>query len=217
MNNRSKSRKKFNFRYYLAKFILKKDKDYAIICLEEFVNKSHYKQSELFTNKKIDVFFKKRNRSIMCKASEVGKIVVNKCLKRHFDINTQKLQKLLVLIQVECIRQSGYPLFSEDIRVWDCGVAIKEVDEDFRVYSTKFSDFIDENITLLEEEDKYIDTILNKYGQLSASDLNKLDINQKVISLGQIKDKDKVPHITTERLTEEFNRCNNDLQFIRIN
>ena len=34
---------------------------------------------------------------LMCKASEIGKIIINKCLNKGVFINTQKLQKLLVL------------------------------------------------------------------------------------------------------------------------
>ena len=66
---------------------------------------------------------------IMCKAAEVGKIVVNKCIDLNLPIDVQKLQKLLVLMQVECIKLSSEPLFREDIVIWNCGVAIKEVDE----------------------------------------------------------------------------------------
>ena len=140
----------------------------------------------------------------MCKASEVGKIVVNKCLERTLSINTQKLQKLLVLIQVECIQKSKQPLFSEDIRVWDCGVAIKEVDTDFRSYGTAFSEILEEKIILLDSEKEYIDDILNRYGNLSASELNNLSVNQKVISLGVIREHDSIPHITAEQLVKEF-------------
>ena len=76
---------------------------------------------------------------IMCKAAEVGKIVINKCIDRKLFINTQKLQKLLVLMQVECIKRSNKVLFKEDIVVWNCGVAIKEVDIEFASEAIGFS------------------------------------------------------------------------------
>lgn len=142
----------------------------------------------------------------MCKASEVGKIVVNKCLERNIPINTQKLQKLLSLIQLESIKESGLPLFSEDIRVWDCGVAIKEVDEDFRASGTKFREKQVVNIVLLNSEESYIDTVLSRWGHLSAEDLNSLQPNQQVIKLGEIREGDTIPHISAERLTEVFSR-----------
>lgn len=143
-------------------------------------------------------------QTFMCKASEIGKIVVNKCLSKDIAINTQKLQKLLVLIQVECIKDSGFPLFSEDVRVWDCGVAIKEVDEDYRQNGTQFTDFFEENIILLDSEIRYIDNVINTYGHLTASELNLLPTNQKVISLGEIRENDKIPHICANKLIEEF-------------
>lgn len=142
---------------------------------------------------------------VMCRASEVGKIVVNKCLKSGIPINTQKLQKLLVLIQVESIKQSDFPLFSEDIRKWDCGVAIKEVDEDFRASGIKFTDELIEHVELLSSEEEYIDIILEKYGHLSAEELNALDINQKILSnMVEVKEGDKVPHISADKLIELF-------------
>lgn len=141
---------------------------------------------------------------IMCKASEIGKIIVNKCLQNGIEINTQKLQKLLVLVQVECIKDSGFPLFSEDIRIWDCGVEIKEVDEDFRQFGTQFTTEFNENIVLLDSEMQYIDNIINTYGSLTASQLNALPINQKVISMGIKHENETYAHVTAERMTEEF-------------
>lgn len=140
----------------------------------------------------------------MCKASEIGKIIVNKCLQNGIEINTQKLQKLLVLVQVECIRDSGFPLFSEDISFWDCGVVIKEVDEDFRQFGIQFTTGFEENIILLDSEMQYIDNVINIYGNLTASQLNSLPINQKVISMGTKHENETYAHVTAERMAEEF-------------
>ena len=140
----------------------------------------------------------------MCKASEVGKIVVNKCLENDIFINTQKLQKLLTLMQVECIKKSGFPLFLEDIREWDCGVAIKEVDEDFRPQGRVFKETLPINIVLLNTEEEYIDNIIDKYGSLSAEEINELPIVQEVLSLGEKKDGEQVNHITSEKLKNKF-------------
>ena len=125
----------------------------------------------------------------LCKASEIGKIVVNKCLSMGIPINTQKLEKLLVLIQSKCIEESGFPLFSEDIEIWECGVAIKEVDEDFKTYGIKFNKCLDEKIVLLYSEIKYIDNVLIEYGNLSSYDLNKLCLNLKNISFKLLDNK----------------------------
>ena len=162
-----------------------------------------YKPKNIKENIKISEN-KKGCFKFMCKASEIGKIIVNKCLQNGIEINTQKLQKLLVLVQIECIKDSGFPLFSEDIRIWDCGVAIKEVDEDFRQFGTQFTTEFNENIVLLDSEMQYIDNIINTYGSLTASQLNALPINQKVISMGIKHENETYAHVTAERMTEEF-------------
>lgn len=141
---------------------------------------------------------------IMCKAAEVGKIVVNRCLSRGLSIDVQKLQKLLVLMQVECIKRSGKPLFTEDIRIWDCGVAIKEVDEEFRNTGFAFINHQVEYINLLEYEDKSVDSILEMYGNESALALSALPTNQKICRLALSTNDSSTPHVEYEKLVREF-------------
>ncbi len=141
---------------------------------------------------------------IMCKAAEVGKIVINKCLDAEIKINTQKLQKLLVLMQVECIRRSGRPLFKEDVREWRCGVAIKEVDEEFSNYGQGFYCKFEEFITLLDAEEKSIDYIIKQHGGKDAFELNLLPDNQKVLQLGVKTDGATVSHVSYQILIGAF-------------
>ncbi len=142
----------------------------------------------------------------MCKAAEVGKIVVNKCLSEEppIPINTQKLQKLLVLMQVDCIRRSSKPLFKEDIRIWDCGVAIKEVDDAFRDYAEGFDCRQEEFITLLEAEEESVNCILAQYGTMEAFELNQLPDNQRVRELGVKQETESVPHISYQIMIGAF-------------
>lgn len=140
----------------------------------------------------------------MCKAAEVGKIVINKCLDAGLFIDTQKLQKLLVLMQVECIKRNGKPLFKEDIRVWGCGVAIKEVDEEFRGLGEPFSEHQDEYINLLDGEQNSVEYILDLYGGYDVLDLNSLPTIQKVAKLGVISGGTSVPHISYQILIGAF-------------
>ncbi len=146
----------------------------------------------------------------MCKAVEVGKIVINKCLKMGLPIDTQKLQKLLVLMQVECIRTSGKPLFKEDVRIWDCGVAIKEVDEEFRGVGKAFHSPLEEYINLLENEEKSVNFILNEYGDKDAFELNALPTNQKVMALSNTSNATTVPRINYQILIGAFEDSEND-------
>ena len=140
----------------------------------------------------------------MCKAAEVGKIVVNKCLNAGIFINTQKLQKLLSLMQVDCIKRSHNPLFKEDICVWRCGIAIKEVDEEFRNYGERFDCKQEEFITLLNTEEKSVDYILTEYGQKDTYELNSLPHNQKIINLAVKTDNANVPFVSYQILMGAF-------------
>lgn len=135
------------------------------------------------------------NNMPLCKASEIGKIIVNKCLDRGIEINTQKLHKLLVLAQIECIKDSKFPFFSENIEVWDCGVVIREVDEDFRQYGVRFYEHLDEKIILLYSEIEYIDNVINQYGDLTTEKLNQLCLNQEKFLL---QNSSKVLRITNK-------------------
>lgn len=141
---------------------------------------------------------------VMCKAAEVGKIVINKCVDAGFFIDAQKLQKLLVLMQVDYIRRSGKPLFKEDIKIWDCGVAIKEVDEEFRGIGGPFTVKQVEYINLLEQEEKSVNTILEQFGTMDAIELNLLPTNQRVISLAIKATESSTPHVSYQILMGAF-------------
>lgn len=141
---------------------------------------------------------------IMCKAAEVGKIVINKCVDAGLFIDAQKLQKLLVLMQVDCIKECGKPLFKEDIRIWDCGVAIKEVDEEFRGIGGAFTVKQTEYINLLEQEEKSVNKILEQFGTMDAIELNLLPSNQKIISLAVKSTDSSSPHVSYQILMGAF-------------
>ena len=119
---------------------------------------------------------------VMCMAGEIGKIVVNKCLERNIFINTQKLQKLLVLMQIEHMSRIKTALFPQDILVWDCGVFIEEVDQEFIQYSIEFKEKQIEYITLLQEQEKTVELVLKIYGDMDVFDINELPAIQSLVS-----------------------------------
>jgi len=119
---------------------------------------------------------------VMCMAGEIGKIVVNKCLARNIFINTQKLQKLLVLMQIEHMKRVKTALFPQDILVRDYGVVIEEVDEGFIQYSVEFKEKQIEYIVLLDEQEKTVEHILRTYGDMDAFNINKLPAIQTLVS-----------------------------------
>lgn len=169
---------------------------------------------KLLSNKKtIKYYDTEKDNGYLCKASEIGKIVVNKCLKMGIKINTQKLEKLLVLIQSKCIEDSGLPLFGEDILIWDCGVIIKEVDGDFREYSIEFDKYLNEKIVLLNSEKKYINDVLEKYGNLAACDLNKLCLGLKNITFQLSENKTLEKNEEEKQSSTQVKDSNNEKYF----
>ena len=119
---------------------------------------------------------------VMCMAGEIGKIVVNKCLERNIFINTQKLQKLLVLMQIEHMQRVKTALFPQDILVWDCGVVIEEVDSGFIQYAIEFKEKQIEYIALLQEQEQTVEHVLKVYGEMDVFDINKLPAIQALVS-----------------------------------
>ena len=119
---------------------------------------------------------------VMCMAGEIGKIVVNKCLARNIFINTQKLQKLLVLMQIEHMKRVKTALFPQDILVWDCGVVIEEVDQGFIQYAIEFTEKQTEYISLLQEQEKTVEYVLKIYGDMDVFDINELPAIHSLVS-----------------------------------
>lgn len=119
---------------------------------------------------------------VMCMAGEIGKIVVNKCLERNIFINTQKLQKLLVLMQIEHMQRVKTALFPQDILVWDCGVVIEEVNQGFVQYAIEFKEKQIEYISLLQEQEETVEHVLNIYGDMDVFDINELSAIQSLVS-----------------------------------
>ena len=121
---------------------------------------------------------------ILCKASEVGKIVVNKCLARGIFLNTVKLEKLLVLMQLECLERSKKPLFTEDIVVFKgVGVVIPQVDRDFLVNAVEFTEEQTSYIVLLDKEKESIEYVLERYGHMDSFELESLYAIKKLDDL----------------------------------
>lgn len=131
---------------------------------------------------------------IMCKDSEIGKITVNKCLDRNIFINTQKLEKLLVLMQIEYMKRYKKILFHENILVWKCGVVIKEVDTDFIMYAIEFKEKQEEFIALHDKQLECLEYVLKNYGNMDAFEINELPVIQELISKSiSVNDKKVIP------------------------
>lgn len=128
----------------------------------------------------------------MCKVCEIGKYVVNECLARNIFINTQKLEKLLVLMQIEHMTRVKKELFPENILVRKCGVVIKEVDEGFVNYALGVEKELEPFIALLEEQHDTLERVLNLYSDMDAYEINELPEVQNLISKSVLINGEKV-------------------------
>lgn len=116
---------------------------------------------------------------IKCMVSEIGKIVSNKCLNQNISLNTLKLERLLILMQIEYIRTTRKAFFQESIVVPNqYNTKIKEIDEDFSLYAVNMNMIPNnvrfcESINLLIKQEEIVDSVINKYGNLDSFELEK--------------------------------------------
>ena len=109
----------------------------------------------------------------LCCASEIGKIVANQCIDKGIQLSTVKLQKLLIMMHGVYFATYNKPLFKEKVTLMKHGVAIKEVDKDFRyeiLYNEKFQGYI----CLTEDQQKVVDEVIKIYGKCDSFELNKV-------------------------------------------
>ena len=103
--------------------------------------------------------------------SEFGKIVVNECLKRGYEINTKKLENLLVIIHGKLLAEYDKPLLKTAIFATEKGIRVPQIEENFIMYCVKFEEMFDEYIPLLDCQRKVIKQTIVTYGQLNALEL----------------------------------------------
>lgn len=121
---------------------------------------------------KMSLKYKGRTNYPMCKASELGKIVINKCIDREYNISTPKIQKLLVVMQGKYLVKYQKPLFDENIMAWSCGVAIREINDDFKHFKGNITEKLQAYIILLDSEEYVIDEVLDEFGKEDSMTIN---------------------------------------------
>jgi len=150
------------------------------------------------------------NRDVFCLASEKGVIVVNECLKKGIEINTLKLEQLLILIHGIMLSKYKKPFFYENVVARDFSLMIQEVDEDFRAYGMEFKESFEEYITLLEKEEEVMKYVIEKYGNLDFFDLNELYVLKKLRerfieeTKNNIDSKNIIPNTEIEKEFDNF-------------
>jgi len=122
-----------------------------------------------------------RNMGICCIASEKGKKIVNKCIDNNIEINTLKLEKLLILVHGKMLSMYQKPFFNENVIATKHGLMIKEVDRDFIRYVFRCNEKLVEYICLLDDEEEVVNSVLREYTNRDGLDLNSV-IELKVLS-----------------------------------
>ena len=134
--------------------------------------------------------------------SEIGKIIVNKCLSRGYEINTQKLQKLMVLMHARLLTEHNKPfLRSKIIASKTAGVMIPQVDSDFIMYGLEFPEKFEEYVLLTESQETAVNNILARYG---AFDVFEIFENTKLKSLNDYCLKQGLKYIPNDLIKKAY-------------
>ena len=145
-----------------------------------------------------------RNMGIHCSASEKGKRIINKCIDNNIEINTLKLEKLLILMHGKMLSMYQKPFFDEDVIATRHGLMIKEVDRDFIRYATRCNEKIKAYICLLDAETKVMNSVLKEYIDYDALDLNCVRELQVLSEICYEEGKENI--VPNELIREVFTR-----------
>ncbi|MBE7023787.1 MAG: DUF4065 domain-containing protein [Ruminococcaceae bacterium] len=114
----------------------------------------------------------------MCKSIEVGKHILNFCIKNKYEITPSKIQKLLYYMQGYFYAKNNENMFDEKILAWDCGPAIPEVNAYFTKYiHENKGEPIVANLFLSDAEKEVFKFVCEKKSVLSTNEL--IEITQK--------------------------------------
>lgn len=108
----------------------------------------------------------------MCKSVEIGKHILNFCIKDGYDVTPSKIQKLLYYMQAVFYTKYEENMFDEQIVAWECGPAIKEVNSYFTKYLfDNKGKSITANLFLSDKEKEVFKTVYDEKGYLTTGHL----------------------------------------------
>ena len=103
----------------------------------------------------------------------LAKHIINRCLQIDRPISNLQLQKILYFVEGEFYQKQGYWLTEAKYYAWKFGPVNKEVYSEYCVYGGGY--IYEQSADVMEENTKAIvDPIIDKYAQLSASELVEL-------------------------------------------
>ena len=113
----------------------------------------------------------------------IGEIIVNECLDKNLPINTSKLMKLLYYMQKLHVQKYEDTMFNDEIRVTANGPYISNVANYFWNGRLGFDEYYEKRIILMDSHEDVVNTILNRYGKVSPSDLLKLCFEDQLFKI----------------------------------
>lgn len=107
------------------------------------------------------------------KATEVGKYIVNECLKREYFINTLKLNYLLI-ISKGLSESLNHQLFKDVVVPTIGGLKIESIEEEYKYFIVGFKEKFKPESSLDEDSKLVIDYVLNHFGRFNPYELGEI-------------------------------------------
>lgn len=107
-------------------------------------------------------------------ARKIAATIITRCQARRMEVSNLKLQKLLYYTQAWHLVFEDGPLFDDALEAWVHGPVVPKVFGDYK--SFRWAPVTDPCIPPENDSEicNYIDIVLNAYGPLSATDLERL-------------------------------------------
>lgn len=131
------------------------------------------------------------NQESLCKASEIAKIVINKCLEKGYTMDIIKLQQLLTLIQGDMLAKYNITFFPQDIYFLETPT-IKEILNDISEKKINLEKNKKSNYVLSIEENYVIDEIIKRFGIYNSNTL-KTSFIFNILDKIYLKKEDIIP------------------------
>ncbi|WP_373845414.1 Panacea domain-containing protein [Clostridium sp.] len=110
----------------------------------------------------------------MCRAIDIAKYIINRCIDIGRPISNLQLQKILYYVQGEFMKKNdGETLFQDNIEAWQYGPVVRDVYYAFNNYSSSNIITRQDRIELDECVKDIINPVIDSKSKLSAWDLVK--------------------------------------------
>lgn len=126
-----------------------------------FSNPKEYELPKVVSSERI-IKSSYAKRKELCEASEIAKMIINKCLDKGYNLNFIKLQQLLTLIQGTMLARYGRTFFPQDIYNLETPIII-EVHKDILTHDINLERNNPE-YTMSIEEEYVVEDILERFG-----------------------------------------------------